>query len=141
MSGPFVRMLVNIAVMSASVFSRAFVAAYHQALQNAKQGGGTAAKAASRTYGGMAPDEALKVLNLQKTDMKNPARLIEQFDKYFMQNEPGKGGSFYLQSKVYRAKECLEKAIEEERGKAAKAKAEADDARKANKSKVGGKSP
>jgi import inner membrane translocase subunit TIM16 len=140
MSGPFVRMLVNIAVMSASVFSRAFVAAYHQALQNAKQGGGTAGKATSRTYGGMAPDEALKVLNLQKTDMKNPARLMEQFDKYFGQNEPGKGGSFYLQSKVYRAKECLEKMIEEERGKAAKAKAEADDARQANNSK-GGKSP
>ena len=55
-------------------------------------------------------------------------------------NEPGKGGSFYLQSKVYRAKECLEKAIEEERGKAAKAKTEADDARQANKGKGGGKS-
>lgn len=124
-------MLVNIAVMSASVFSRAFVAAYHQALQNAKQGGAQAAKSA-RTYGGMAPDEALKVLELQKTDLKNPTRIMEQFDKYFAQNEPAKGGSFYLQSKIYRAKECLDRAIQEERGKANKAKAEADKARAQN---------
>ncbi|EWM30512.1 mitochondrial import inner membrane translocase subunit tim16 [Nannochloropsis gaditana] len=137
MSGPFVRMLVNIAVMSASVFSRAFVAAYHQALQNAKQGGGTAAKAASRTYGGMAPDEALKVLNLQKTDLKSSARIIEQFDKYFSQNEPGKGGSFYLQSKVYRAKECLERAIKAEKAKAGKARSEAEEARRENAQKRG----
>jgi hypothetical protein len=34
MSGPFVRMVVNLVVMGASVFSRAFVAAYHQALQS-----------------------------------------------------------------------------------------------------------
>lgn len=34
MSGPFIRMIVNVAVMSASVLSRAFVAAYHQALQS-----------------------------------------------------------------------------------------------------------
>jgi import inner membrane translocase subunit TIM16 len=132
MSGPFVRMLVNIAVMSASVFSRAFVAAYHQALQNAKQGGGQAAKAAARTYGGMPADEALKVLNMQKVDLKNPTRIMEQFDKYFAQNEPAKGGSFYLQSKVYRAKECLERAIQEEKGKAQKAKSEADQARSKN---------
>lgn len=34
MSGPFIRMIVNVAVMSASVLSRAFVAAYQQALQS-----------------------------------------------------------------------------------------------------------
>lgn len=56
----------------------------------------------------------------------------QQYDKYFGQNEPGKGGSFYLQSKIYRAKECLEREIEAERKKANAAKAEADKARRGN---------
>lgn len=41
--------------------------------------------------------------------------LPQQYDKYFSQNDPSKGGSFYLQSKIYRAKECLEKEIEQEK--------------------------
>jgi mitochondrial import inner membrane translocase subunit TIM16 len=32
---------------------------------------------------------------------------IQQFDKYFAANDVSKGGSFYLQSKFYRAKELL----------------------------------
>lgn len=56
----------------------------------------------------------------------------QQYDKYFGQNEPGKGGSFYLQSKIYRAKECLEREIEAERKKANAAKADADKARRGN---------
>lgn len=32
----------------------------------------------------------------------------QQYDKYFAANDPEKGGSFYLQSKVYRAKEALD---------------------------------
>ena len=43
---------------------------------DAKSGGAQAAKGA-RTYGGMAPDEALKVLNLQRTDLKDPKRILE----------------------------------------------------------------
>jgi hypothetical protein len=34
MANPFVRMVVNLVVMGAGVFSRAFVAAYHQAIQS-----------------------------------------------------------------------------------------------------------
>lgn len=86
----------------------------------------------------MAPDEALKVLNLQRTDLKNATRIAEQYDKYFAQNEPAKGGSFYLQSKIYRAKECLEREIAAERKKAQAAKAEADEARQQNSRSSGG---
>lgn len=32
---------------------------------------------------------------------------VQQFDRYFAANDPAKGGSFYLQSKVFRAKELL----------------------------------
>jgi import inner membrane translocase subunit TIM16 len=44
---------------------------------------------------------------------------IQQFDRFFAANDVSKGGSFYLQSKVYRAKELLveyqnEKTMEEQ---------------------------
>lgn len=63
-----------------------------------------------------------------------PPQMLQQYDKYFAQNEPAKGGSFYLQSKVYRAKECLEREIAAEKKKAQAAKAEADEARQQNSS-------
>ena len=40
---------------------------------------------------------------------------MQQYEKYMAANDVSKGGSFYLQSKVYRAKEMLDKYIEEER--------------------------
>lgn len=122
MANPFVRIIVNIVVTGVSVFSRAFVAAYHQALQNAKAGGAQAAKSASRS--GIATDEALKILEVQKSDLlTNPVRIQQQFEKYLEQNDPAKGGSFYLQSKVFRAKEALDREMEAEKAKAGKAKA------------------
>jgi import inner membrane translocase subunit TIM16 len=44
---------------------------------------------------------------------------FQQFDRFFAANDVSKGGSFYLQSKVYRAKELLveyqnEKTMEEQ---------------------------
>lgn len=38
---------------------------------------------------------------------------LQQFDKYFAANAIEKGGSFYLQSKIYRAKELLDEYEEE----------------------------
>ena len=34
--------------------------------------------------------------------------LLQQYEKYMEANDVSKGGSFYLQSKVYRAKEMLD---------------------------------
>jgi hypothetical protein len=34
--------------------------------------------------------------------------LLQKYERLFELNDPGKGGSFYLQSKVVRAKEALE---------------------------------
>lgn len=36
------------------------------------------------------------------------AACAQQYDKYFVVNDPEKGGSFYIQSKVVRAKETLD---------------------------------
>lgn len=40
---------------------------------------------------------------------------IQQFDKYFAANAVNKGGSFYLQSKIFRAKELLTEYQNEKR--------------------------
>ena len=59
----------------------------------------------------MTESEALDILNLEKTpDGKLPPREeLEQFYvKYFEANDPDKGGSYYLQSKFFRANEFLQ---------------------------------
>ena len=35
---------------------------------------------------------------------------LQQYTKFFAANDPKEGGSFYLQSKIYRAKEAMEHA-------------------------------
>eukprot|EP00977_Amphora_coffeiformis_P022839 scaffold11639_cov172-Amphora_coffeaeformis.AAC.16 len=39
----------------------------------------------------------------------------QQYEKYMAANDVSKGGSFYLQSKVYRAKEMLDDYLEEKK--------------------------
>ena len=39
----------------------------------------------------------------------------QQFEKYFAANSVEKGGSFYVQSKIYRAKEMLDQFIAEKK--------------------------
>lgn len=108
------RVIAQLIVNGAAIFSRAFYTAYQQAIRNAKAGGATqAAKTASRLK--MRPDEALKILSMEKHELNNKA-LIERYTKLFDLNDPTKGGSFYLQSKIYRSKEVLEKVLEEESG-------------------------
>lgn len=41
--------------------------------------------------------------------------LLQQFERYFEANDVSKGGSFYLQSKIYRAKELLTEFQDEKR--------------------------
>jgi import inner membrane translocase subunit TIM16 len=55
----------------------------------------------------MTREEALKILNLKADPQLGPQQVMEQFDKYMEANDPEKGGSFYLQNKVYYAKEFL----------------------------------
>jgi len=40
---------------------------------------------------------------------------LQQFDKYFNSNSVEKGGSFYVQSKIYRAKELLDDYVKEKK--------------------------
>lgn len=44
--------------------------------------------------------------------MTSPS-LPQRYNLMFKANDPAAGGSFYLQSKIYRAKECLELELEQ----------------------------
>lgn len=55
----------------------------------------------------MTKDEALKILELQKNENLTPEDILFQSDKLIKMNDPEKGGSFYIQNKVFYAKEYL----------------------------------
>lgn len=74
----------------------------------ANQANGTAS--ASLSGSGLTLDEACKILNVSppKAGEANLAQVHERFKRLFDMNDPKKGGSFYLQSKVLRARERIE---------------------------------
>ena len=89
--------------------TRVFVQAYQQALSNAKRGGAAQAAggaAISAIRGKMQADEAKQILNLEDVSELDEKK-GEKFKRMYDLNSPDAGGSFYLQSKIYRAKEAL----------------------------------
>ncbi|CEI96496.1 hypothetical protein RMCBS344292_10655 [Rhizopus microsporus] len=132
------RIIAQIVVSLGSVVTRAFIAAYKQAaaskvleyihilllthILDAKHGAGAAGGARTGTKEavldaltrktGMSMEEACQILNVTKE--ADISKLTKNYEHLFNVNDPTKGGSFYLQSKVVRAKERfeLEKAQE-----------------------------
>jgi mitochondrial import inner membrane translocase subunit TIM16 len=109
--GPIARLLAQVIVPVIAIVARALPAAYAQALQNAKKNGTAAATAASESSllrKAISRSEALQILNLTESEATAEA-VQRQYEKYMAANavKPGTGGSFYLQSKVYRANELL----------------------------------
>ena len=107
MSGPFIKAVAQFAVQGFAVVGRAMITAYQQALANAKSGGGGAAAASNLVKRKMNADEALKILNIEREALTAES-VNQMYKKHYESNDPKKGGSFYLQSKIYRAKETLE---------------------------------
>lgn len=64
---------------------------------------------------GLTLDEACRILNVSppKTGQTDLTKVHNQFKRLFDMNEPKNGGSFYLQSKVLRARERLEMEVRE----------------------------
>lgn len=64
---------------------------------------------------GLTLDEACRILNVAppRAGAADVAKVHEQFKRLFDMNDPKKGGSFYLQSKVLRARERLELEVRE----------------------------
>ncbi len=112
----WMRPFANILVQGTAVFGRAFLQAYQNAAANAgKTAAGGAAAAVRR--GQMTREEALEILGVTAESARDaPEELEAKYEKFFQANDPSNGGSFYLQSKIYRAKEFLnEEAIAEAR--------------------------
>ncbi|CAN8097900.1 unnamed protein product [Discula destructiva] len=114
------------------VVGRAFAEAYKQAsasssYQRAQQkNGGAGASASGRASlaGGMTLQEAVQILNVKppKGGESDMEEVMERFKRLFDANDPKKGGSFYLQSKVLRARERIEAEARPAQEKAAQDK-------------------
>jgi import inner membrane translocase subunit TIM16 len=127
------RVLANLLVAGGSALVRAASRAYRQALVNAQRtgvaneasnGGATASKG---MFGGarvMNLGEAREVLGV--TETATYEEVHARFERLFESNEKN-GGSFYLQSKIYRARERLDGEYDEE---AVRATLEAAEARR-----------
>ncbi|CAL5394827.1 unnamed protein product [Camellia sinensis] len=101
------KILANLIVMGSGILARAVVQAYHQALTNALKTGvaqETIRNGVRRASKIMTEQEARQILGI--TERSTWEEIAQKYDNLFENN--AKNGSFYLQSKVHRAKECLE---------------------------------
>lgn len=102
----------------ARVFGRAFAEAYRQASASQRYAAAAAknpGSARSFAAGGVTLEEACKILNVAppKGGQADMELVTDRFKKLFDQNDPKKGGSFYLQSKILRARERIEAEVGE----------------------------
>ncbi|XP_068646131.1 mitochondrial import inner membrane translocase subunit PAM16 like 2-like [Aristolochia californica] len=101
------KILANLIIMGSGIMARAVVQAYRQALANASKNGvaqEAVQNAIRRGSKGMTEQEARQILGI--TEESTWEEILKKYDTLFERNT--KNGSFYLQSKVHRAKECLE---------------------------------
>ena len=112
------RIITQIVITGSRVLGRSLTEAYKQA-QASTQYARAQAKLnpnAVKSRGGangMTLDEACKILNVKppQNGQANVEEVMERFKKLFDANDPQKGGSFYLQSKILRARERIESEV------------------------------
>ncbi|XP_040046512.1 mitochondrial import inner membrane translocase subunit TIM16 isoform X2 [Gasterosteus aculeatus] len=105
--------LAQIVVMGAQVVGRAFARALRQefaASQAAAQARNSAGQhsAAASSITGMSLQEAQQILHISEL---TPEAIQKNYEHLFKVNDKSVGGSFYLQSKVVRAKERLDEEL------------------------------
>jgi import inner membrane translocase subunit TIM16 len=112
------RFVVTAVITGSRILGRSFLAAYRQAQAStqyqraqAKSGGGASAGASLSS--GMTLDEACRILNVKPpaNGQANVTEVLDRYKRLFDANDPQKGGSFYLQSKIVRAKERFEREL------------------------------
>lgn len=106
--GPLARILAQLVVPVVAILARALPAAYAQALANARRNGVHAAAEQTNILrtNRIGMSEALAVLNIPET--ATVETIEKQYEKYMKANAvENNAGSFYLQSKVFRARELL----------------------------------
>ncbi|GMG55790.1 unnamed protein product [Ambrosiozyma monospora] len=111
------RLLVQVVFTGAKVFGRAFTEAYKQAAaattaqQATSSNSKKSASAASARDTGITLDESCKILNVELPGL-TLEKAQKSYDYLFDINSKEKGGSFYVQSKVYRAMERIQNELE-----------------------------
>ncbi|KAJ2806684.1 mitochondrial import inner membrane translocase subunit TIM16 [Coemansia helicoidea] len=110
-------------VTGTRIVGRAFGDAYKQAAANSAAARAAAGNLKAAADGdsmtkasGITVDESQKILNLKELDSKE--ELAAKFEHLFEANDPKKGGSFYVQSKIIRARERIEMHWAQEKLKA-----------------------
>ncbi|XP_063221241.1 mitochondrial import inner membrane translocase subunit Tim16-like [Bacillus rossius redtenbacheri] len=83
-------------------------AASEQAARRAGGGDQGTSRAAENARTGITVEEAKKILNVEDLD---PENIKEKYEYLFKINDKSNGSSFYLQSKVFRAKERLDEEL------------------------------
>ncbi|CAA6662438.1 unnamed protein product [Spirodela intermedia] len=104
------KILANLLVMGSSIMGRAIFQAYKKALENASKSG-VAQEAAQNIRRGstsMTEQEARQILGI--TEQTTWEEAMKRYENMFERN--ARSGSFYLQSKVHRAKERLQAVLE-----------------------------
>lgn len=76
------------------------------------------------TTTGITLDEAQQILNL--SDLNSEDDVKKNYEHLFNVNDKSKGGSFYLQSKVFRAKERIDQELAEKKKKPPNEEAKTD---------------
>eukprot|EP00246_Nothoceros_aenigmaticus_P000578 TRINITY_DN10845_c0_g1_i1.p1 TRINITY_DN10845_c0_g1~~TRINITY_DN10845_c0_g1_i1.p1 ORF type:complete len:116 (+),score=25.17 TRINITY_DN10845_c0_g1_i1:105-452(+) len=111
------KIIANLIIIGSGVVIRAFTQAYRQAIVNAGKTGvaqETVQNMAHRVSKTMTVAEARLILGVD--EKATWEEILKRYEHLFEKNAVG--GSFYLQSKVQRAKECLEAAKQPEEGAA-----------------------
>jgi import inner membrane translocase subunit TIM16 len=110
------RIITQVVMTGTKVLGRAFTEAYKQASAASayqKATGKSSTQNSAFASNNITLEEACKILNVKppqggKTNMEE---VTERFKRLFDVNDPKKGGSFYLQSKVLRARERIEAEV------------------------------
>lgn len=103
--------IAQLIVLGAQAVGRAFARAVRQEISASQQaaarmGNSRTERAAANAKAGMSLEEAIQILNIgPKLD---PAEIEKNYKHLFEVNDKSKGGSLYIQSKVYRAMERIQ---------------------------------
>lgn len=109
---------MQVVVTGSQVVGKAFMEAYRQASSASVRASATAA--AREKSGGVTLSEARKILGIEDGTLDLDSAQ-QKYDHLFDANSKEKSGSFYLQSKVYRAMECVKYEIQQEEAEKAAA--------------------
>ncbi|CCG84413.1 protein of unknown function [Taphrina deformans PYCC 5710] len=106
------RIIAQVVIVGTQVFGKAFISAWKQAAANSSRvasesSTGSVKDTITRTTG-LSVGEACQILNIKKDATLKLEDVTTRYKTMFENNDPAKGGSFYIQSKVHRAMERLE---------------------------------